>query len=78
MLAGTPNSNRNVEVEVANRFLRDFSFSSSNLPDVDILDIPSTLKELTTISMGGEKKIFPFPLTFLVMSALNTCPEERF
>ena len=32
MLAGTPNSNRCVELEVANRFLRDFNYSHTDLP----------------------------------------------
>ena len=78
ILAGTPNSNRNIEVEVANRFLRDFSFNSTNLPDINVFDVPANLKELTATSMGGEKEIFPFPLTLFVLTALNPCPEERF
>ena len=76
-LAGTPNSNRNIEVEVANRFLRDFSFSSRDLPNVDGFDIPANLKKLTSTSMGGEKEK-KFPQTFFVLAVLNPCPEERF
>ena len=41
MLAGTPNSNRCVELEVANRFLRDFNYSHTDLPNIDVLDIPT-------------------------------------
>ena len=46
MLAGTPNSNRCVELEVANRFLRDFNYSHTDLPNIDVLDIPTGLKEV--------------------------------
>jgi hypothetical protein len=43
ILIGTPNSNRSVETEVADRFVRDISFSSYDIPIIS--SIPNTLTE---------------------------------
>lgn len=60
ILAGSPNSNRNVKVEVANRFVRDFAFSSTNLLEVDF-DIPT---ELACTSKDSENQQLHYPITF--------------
>ena len=77
ILAGTPNSNRCVEIEVANRFMRDFLFSSTDLPDVDAC-IPRSLKDLISASSVDDTQVPSYPLTFWVLSALTPTPEERF
>lgn len=79
VLAGTPNSNRSIELEVTNRFVRDFSFSSTNLPNVDIMAIPVNIKELTCTQEDSETKPSSYPLTYLVFTVLNASdPEDRF
>lgn len=43
-LAGTPNSHRNIEVDVLDRFLRDVSCCNSDLPALNISKIPRTMR----------------------------------
>ena len=79
ILAGTPNSNRCIEVEVANRFMRDFCFSSVDLPDVNMSDscIPTSLRELVSTSIVCDTEIPSYPQTFWVLSVLTPPPEKR-
>lgn len=76
MLAGTPNSNRSVALDVSNR---DFTMTSRKLPVLMILQVPTNFKELTQASGDDDKFYVPFiPHTFLVLFVLATEPEERF
>ena len=76
MLAGVPNSNRVIEVEVANRFIRDTSFSISDTQlDVNISRIPPALTEFVQTADDPHP---PYPLTFWVLRLLSCAPEERF
>ena len=46
ILAGMPNSRRNIEVEFANRFMRDVSFSNCDILDIYTSGIPTSLQKL--------------------------------
>ena len=78
ILAGTPNSNRSVELDMAERFMSEFSFTSINLTQVNGLDIPNSLSSLTEETPNEDQYVRSFPLTKLVVSALSTRPEDRF
>lgn len=74
MLTRTPNSNRNISVEVMERFLRDHAFSSIKVPD---MDIPSSLMDL--ISDDDFAEIPSSIHLSRVMTFLNSStPETRF
>lgn len=74
-LAGTPHSNRCVEVEVVNRFMRDFTYCHIELPSIDGFDIPGPLKEFCTAECDTE--IESYPLTVYVLTVLNGDEDER-
>lgn len=65
ILAGMPNSNRSVEVEVANRFVRDISFNYCNIPCSS--SVPHSLREFVGID---EEEVHPYPQTFKVLDVL--------
>ena len=69
----TPNSNRCIEVEVLNRFLRDFAISSTSLP-YDF-EIPTKFKEIIT---SDDPELVPYPQMTLVLRTLNTAADNRF
>ena len=76
-LAGTPNSNRNIESEVAKRFVEEMAFHGSDIPHVDMSTVPQNLREF--ISTGTEDAYQPScPLTHLVMSVLEDFCEDKF
>ncbi|SMN01272.1 hypothetical protein SPONN_2357 [uncultured Candidatus Thioglobus sp.] len=77
MLAGTPNSRRCVEVEVLDRFLREFTFSTIDLPKVDPALVPNSLKGFADIP-ELEDELPPYPTTAYVLSLLNCSPENHF
>ncbi len=65
--AGTPHSNRCVEVEVVNRFMRDFTYCHIELPRIEGFDIPGSLKEFTAVE--SDTDIPSYPLTVYVFNA---------
>lgn len=74
ILAGTPNSNRSVEIDVADRFVRDISFSYCKIPIIP--SVPHILREFVSIE---EEVIHPYPQTFRVLDVLsNTEGMTRF
>ena len=76
MLAGSPNSNRSIEVEVTNRFVRDSSFSfCDTLLEVNISSIPPALAEFVH---SVDDPHPPHPLTFWVLDLLSCAPENKF
>ena len=76
MLSGTPNSNRRIEAEVANRFIRDISFSFSDTLTVNMSYIPPALTEF--FHSPDDDDVLPYPQTFWVHSLLSCEPGERF
>lgn len=71
ILAGTPNSNRCIEIEVANRFVKDISFGISDLPYVHFPNVPDILKQFVCshdYDDDDDVQISPYPLTFWVLS----------
>ena len=78
VMAGTPNSNRSVEVEVANRFMRGSLSFNSNLPTIEASNIPSSLKEFVDTPADSDPQLHSYPRTFWVLSALSSPPESRF
>ena len=77
ILAGTPNSNRCIEVEVMNRFIRAISFSNFNTPGIDITSaVPSNLREFVASEEDCQHP--PYPQTFWVLRELSCAPEKRF
>ena len=75
MLNGMPNSGRNVEAEVANRFIRDTMISTMDTP-LDVTHIPTSLREFVIHVDGRE---YSYPTTFWVEQMLpDRPPEERF
>ena len=74
---GMPNSNRCVEVEVLNRFLRDFAFSCADLPFIEPEYISNPIKEIIHSSTVGNE-FSSHPMTFYVLALMNTVPCERF
>lgn len=72
ILAGTPNSNRCVELDVLDRYLCDFAFTNA---DILSQQLPNTLKEALT---DEELNIDSYPQMFWVLSFLRTDPAMRF
>ncbi len=60
-LAGTPSNNRSVEVEVADRFVRDTAFSNSDTPIIDTSNIciPNSLKDFISQPDDGKYPLYP-------------------
>lgn len=75
ILAGSPNSNRCIEVEVANRFVRDISFSNCDIPSMNLSDVPNTLMEFVTDDNDFEQPAYP--QTFWLLSLLSCTPGCR-
>lgn len=70
ILAGIPNSNRNIELEVANRFIKDISLYSSDVPNNII--VPSILKQFTSSCEQADYSTQPpYPYTSWVLSCLS-------
>ena len=74
MLAGTPNSNRSIETEVANKFVHSISFSSANVPSIDMSKVPRNLKDF--MSTTDEEYQVEYPLSHLVMSTINEFDDK--
>ena len=77
ILAGTPNSNRRIEAEVTNRFLRDTSIAITD----PVLSLKSTIpKALSEFVDSTECSSPPYPLTFWILRKISSdsAPEERF
>ena len=75
VFAGTPNSNRCIEV--ANRLLREAAFSNTDAPAIDVSVVPHPLKEF--ISSPDDDHFPPYPHTFHLLSLLsNTGDRSRF
>ena len=72
-LAGSPNSNRCIEMEVANRFFRSSEISIS---DIDIPGLPSTLTEFVQDENDTDEHR-PFPQSFLLQNLLSNYPERE-
>jgi hypothetical protein len=70
ILAGMPNSRRNIEVEVANRFVRDVSFSNCDIPDN--YGIPTSLQDFVHLEADN-----PHSQTLLLSLLLHTTPGNR-
>ena len=78
VLAGVPNSNRNVEVEVANRFIRDACCSFTDTPNVDPSTIPPALTEFVHFPAGSDDNChIRVPWTFWVLRTLNRSPPAE-
>ena len=76
ILAGTPNSKRSVEVEVANRFIQDISFSNFDIPNIS--NIPNSLREFADRA-DDQGEMHPYPQTLRVIEVLsNTEDMTRF
>lgn len=77
ILAGTPNSNRCIEVEVANRFVRDISFSNCNIPIMNATnDIPKILRDFVYPD-DDEMQQPPYPQTLWVRTLLSGTSDDR-
>lgn len=73
ILAGSPNSNRCIELDVLDRFLRDFAFSITFLP---VEQLPRHLREqVLTTTTHDESEIHSYPQMF---TNLRAAPEKRF
>lgn len=75
VLAGIPNNNRSVEVEVANRFVRDTSLAMSDIPIPNMLDIPNTLKKFASPS-DDDDDFHAYPKTFWVLTLLSGAHDQ--
>lgn len=73
--AATPNSNRSIEVEVANRFIRNTEFTLATTPPIDMSLVPNTLREF--ISSSAEEDNPSYPQTFRVLSVLSGSSDEE-
>ena len=76
ILAGTPNSKRCVEIEVANRFVQDIFVNSCSLPRVDLSNVPRNLKPF--IITPTEEYITSLPLSHKVLMRLQNTFQDRF
>lgn len=77
MLAGTPSSNRCVEIEVVNRIVKDTAFSNTCTPILDLSNLPNSLNEF--ISPIEEDSFPPYPQTIRLLSLLSsTNDRDRF
>lgn len=76
ILAGTPNSNRSVEIEVNNRFVHEMSVCCSNVSRINLADIPSILQPI--ISTPTEEYITSLPLSHHLMMRLQHTYHDRF
>lgn len=77
ILAGTPNSNRNVETEVANRFAQEMSFSTADQLKVDTVEIPKSIQQFLSTANEEDYNV-PFPLSYLVLSRLENTLDDKF
>ena len=68
ILAGTPNSNRCIELEVMNRFVMDTAFSNTCTPNVDISNVPHPLKEFI---LASDDSLPRYPQTFRLICLLS-------
>ena len=66
ILAGSPNSNRSIEMEVANRFVQDVSFRSADLPFIEMSTVPNLIKEFVTTNTDEDHHFHAYPRTQLV------------
>lgn len=77
ILSGFPRSNRNIEIEVFNKFLQNFTIYSSTIINNPISDENSAaLGELIDPAPSNDDQ--PYPQTYWVLCALNYLPEDRF
>ena len=71
-LAGAPNSNRCVEVEVANRFLRDTAIATTDITNIDT--VPFSLREFIRIE-GNDDGHALYPQTVSLLMLLDAGPD---
>jgi hypothetical protein len=74
ILAGAPKSNRSVALEVANRFVRDTTIATSNIPHINV---PYSLREFVTQEDDDDDNCYPYPQTFFLLTLLNGSPERE-
>lgn len=75
ILAGMPNSRRNIEVEVANRFISDICFSNCEISSRYSSSIPSILRDYADTD---DDDIHPhYPQSFLLLLLLHRTPGSR-
>ena len=77
ILAGSPNSNRSIEVDVTNRFLNNISFTCAGHPNIDISTVPQNILEFTYVNIN-ESELPDCPLSCLVLLRLSNSLEDRF
>ena len=75
ILAGTPNNNRNVEMEFTNRFLQDTMFANADISAISQTEIPSPLREFISEDDGDGH--LPYSGTYWVLSLLNGPRDKR-
>lgn len=70
-LAGTPNGNRKIKVDVLDRFIRDASFSNCDLPAIT-QNIPHIMRNFVTPYVLTDNQPPSYPRTFWVLSILDS------